>query len=333
MKIQNPHDKFFKETFGKVEVAKDFLNNYLPGSIMKIVDMSTLEPQKDSFINKELQEVFSDMLFRVNIDNKEGYIYFLFEHKSYTSKNISFQLLKYMTEIWESKINKERIKELPVIIPLVIYHGKNKWNISTTLSEMINGYDNLPKDVKKYIPDYEYLLYDISGYTDEEIKGGVINKIVLTTFRDIQTKDISGVTESIYKMIEYLVELEDKQTGIEYFETLMKYIFSARVDLTKEAVIEIMNKIETTYPEGSDLVMTLAEKFREEGKEEGKQEGIAIGEVKTLIKTTIRLLTKKFGVLPEEVKEKISKLDADTLEIIIVEIFECESIEDIKKYL
>jgi len=27
MKIQNPHNRFFKETFGKVEVAKDFLNN------------------------------------------------------------------------------------------------------------------------------------------------------------------------------------------------------------------------------------------------------------------------------------------------------------------
>ena len=329
MKIQNPHDKFFKETFGKVEVAKDFLNNYLPGSIMKIVDMSTLEPQKDSFINKELQEVFSDMLFRVNINNREGYIYFLFEHKSYTSKNISFQLLKYMLEIWESKMNKERIQELPIIIPLVIYHGKNKWNISTNLGEMINGYKELPEDVRKYIPEYEYLLYDISGYTDEEIKGGVINKIVMTTLRDIQTKDIEGVIESIYKMIEYLIELEDKQTGIEYFETLMKYVFNARVDLTKEAIIKVMDKIESTYPEGSDLVMTLAEKFREEGKEKG----IEIGEVKSLIKTTIRLLTKKFGVLPDKTKEKISKLDADTLEIIIVEIFEYKSLEDINKYL
>ena len=329
MKIQNPHDKFFKETFGKVEVAKDFLNNYLPGSIMKIVDMSTLEPQKDSFINKELQEVFSDMLFRVNIDKREGYIYFLFEHKSYTSKNISFQLLKYMLEIWEAKINKERIEELPVIIPLVIYHGKNQWNISTNLGQMINGYKELPEDVKRYIPDYEYLLYDISGYTDEEIKGGVINKIAMTTLRDIQTKDIEGVIESIYKMIEYLIELEDKQTGIEYFETLMKYVFNARVDLTKEAIIKVMDKIESTYPEGSDLVMTLAEKFREEGKEKG----IEIGEVKSLIKTTIRLLTKKFGVLPDKTKEKISKLDADTLEIIIVEIFEYKNLEDINKYL
>ena len=40
---------------------------------------------------------------------------------------------------------------------------------------------------------------------------------------------------------------------------------------------------ETTYPEGSEVVMTLAEKFREEGKEEGimkgVEKGIAIGEV------------------------------------------------------
>ena len=194
---------------------------------------------------------------------------------------------------------------------------------------MINGYKELPEDVKRYIPDYEYLLYDISGYTDEEIKGGVINKIAMTTLRDIQTKDIEGVIESIYKMIEYLIELEDKQTGIEYFETLMKYVFNARVDLTKEAIIKVMDKIESTYPEGSDLVMTLAEKFREEGKEKG----IEIGEVKSLIKTTIRLLTKKFGVLPDKTKEKISKLDADTLEIIIVEIFEYKSLEDINKYL
>jgi predicted transposase YdaD len=52
MKIQNPHDRFFKETFGKVEVAKDFLNNYLPENIIKVIDVDTLEPQKDSFVNE-----------------------------------------------------------------------------------------------------------------------------------------------------------------------------------------------------------------------------------------------------------------------------------------
>ncbi len=71
--------------------------------------------------------------------------------------------------------------------------------------------------------------------------------------------------------------------------------------------------------------MTLAEQFREEGK--------LRGETKALSKTAIRLLTKKFGELPEEIKNRISKLDKDVLEIIIDSIFDYEKLDDIKKYL
>ena len=49
--------------------------------------------------------------------------------------------------------------------------------------------------------------------------------------------------------------------------------------------------------------------------------------------TVIKSLTKKFGVLPEDIREKISKLDAITLEIIIEDIFEYKSLEDINKYI
>lgn len=51
MKISNPHDKFFKETFGNVTVAKDFLANYLPESVINHINIDTLEAQKDTFID------------------------------------------------------------------------------------------------------------------------------------------------------------------------------------------------------------------------------------------------------------------------------------------
>lgn len=333
MKIQNPHDKFFKETFGNVEVAKDFLNNYLPQNIIKLIDIDTLQPQKDSFINEELQEGFSDLLFKVDINKKEGYIYFLFEHKSYISKDIAFQLLKYMIEIWESKTKKEKTYELPVIIPLVIYHGKDSWDIKTSLGQMITGYEKLSQDIKKFTPDFEYLLYDLSGYTDEEIKGEVQLKIILTTLRDIFTKDSKELVQSILRATYYLQKLEDKQTGIEYFEILIRYIFSARADLTKKDMSKIIDKIENTYPEGSEVVMTLAEQLRAEGKVEGIAEGIEKGIEEALVKTVTKLLTKKFGTLPEEFKTRIYKLDTVTLEVIIEDIFEYKSLEDVKKYL
>lgn len=163
-KIENPHDKLFKETLGHLEVAKSFLHHYVPSEIMNIVDEDTLYLEKDSFIDKDLKERFSDLLFSANIFDREGYIYFLFEHKSYTDKSIVFQLLKYMAEIWNTRLLKENTEELPLIIPLVIYHGESDWNIETTLSGMIKGYKELPDDVKKYIPDYEYFIYDLSKY-------------------------------------------------------------------------------------------------------------------------------------------------------------------------
>ncbi|TYQ14552.1 UNVERIFIED_CONTAM: putative transposase/invertase (TIGR01784 family) [Acetivibrio alkalicellulosi] len=325
MKIQNPHDKFFKEVFSNKAVAKDFINNYLPQSIINIIDIDTLEPQKDSFINEELQEVFSDMLFRVNINNREGYIYFLFEHKSYISKNIAFQLLKYMIEIWEAKIKKEKTDELPMIIPLVIYHGIDEWKVKTRLGEMITGYDELSESVKKFIPDYEDLIYDLSKYTDEQIKGEIQLRILLTIFRDIFSKDSNVVKMTVLRAVEYLRKLNDQQTGIEYFETFMRYILNAGQRLTKEDVNDIVKNIEKTYPEGSEVVMTLAEQLRQEGRQEEKKE--------TLSKTAIRLLIKKFGKLPEDLKNKILQLDTDILEVIIDSIFECKSLDDIKKYI
>lgn len=214
-----------------------------------------------------------------------------------------------MINIWEAKVKKERISELPIIIPLVIYHGKDNWNIKTTLGEMINGYDELPENIKKYIPNYEYLLYDISRYTDEEIKGQAQLRIVLTIFRDIFTKDSKDLQGAILKAVEYLTELEDKQTGIEYFETLMRYIFSAKANMTEADAKEIIEKIGNTYPEGSEVVMTLAERFIEKGKEEGVKDSMEKVVKKSIIKgLTTEDIIEITGFKKEEIEEIRKKM-------------------------
>lgn len=167
--INKPHDKFFKETLSNIENSRSFMENYLPSEILNIVDLDNLTVEKDSYIDEELEEYFSDILFKTNINQKEGYIYFLFEHKSYISDTISLQLLKYILKIWEQKFKKEKQKKLPLIIPMVIYHGENKWNIAKELIDMIEGVVELPKEILKYIPNYEYILYDLSPYGEEEI--------------------------------------------------------------------------------------------------------------------------------------------------------------------
>lgn len=79
-------------------------------------------------------------------------------------------------------------------------------------------------------------------------------------------------------------------------------------------------------------VLTLTEVGKmiyDEGVEEGLEKGIGKGKYEILIK----LLIKKFKVLPDGLREEIMNLPADTLEIIATEIFDMESIDDLKKYI
>ena len=71
----------------------------------------------------------------------------------------------------------------------------------------------------------------------------------------------------------------------------------------------------------------------EEAKREGVAEGIEKGIEKGVAKTAIRLLTKKFGVLAEDMRIKIEQLDAETLDIIVDEMLDYDSLEDVYKHL
>lgn len=76
------------------------------------------------------------------------------------------------------------------------------------------------------------------------------------------------------------------------------------------------------------------ERARKEGIREGIKEGIEKGMQTERLNTTIKLLSKKFGQLPENFKTELSKLDVVVLEDIIGDIFEYKSLDDvIKKYI
>lgn len=52
-----------------------------------------------------------------------------------------------------------------------------------------------------------------------------------------------------------------------------------------------------------------------------------------LARIVLKLLTKRFGIIPLDVRKNIEKLDAYNLEIISEEILDFNSLDDIKKYI
>ncbi|NLH37900.1 MAG: hypothetical protein GX468_07220 [Thermotogaceae bacterium] len=255
-------------------------------------------------MDEQFKESFTDMLYKTKINGEDGYIYFLFEHKSYQDPLVILQLLKYIVRIWEEKYDRKG-NRLPIVIPMVIYHGESRWNVQTKLMKLIKGIDKLPEEMKKYIPTYEYEVYDLSASAQMGIVGMALTKAVLEVMRVVVIADNEKFREWLRKIFKEIKDFpEDKFER--FIDASIRYILSVREDVS----IEIIEKEAKEILSGrSEAIMSVAEKLRNEGEAKGRLEG--------KIEFVLKNLSKKFGEdLTDELKGKIQKADEKTIDCI-----------------
>jgi predicted transposase/invertase (TIGR01784 family) len=74
-KLRYTHDDLFRATWSDKENAGSFLENNLPVPVRELVDLETLEICKNSFIDNDLKDYYSDMLYKARIGNSQGFVY------------------------------------------------------------------------------------------------------------------------------------------------------------------------------------------------------------------------------------------------------------------
>jgi predicted transposase/invertase (TIGR01784 family) len=242
------------------------LKGYLPENIKKKLDFKTLKISKDSFIDKRLKNYFADLLYEIKLKSgkKSAFIYILFEHKCWQDWFVSLQLLKYMVRIWELFLKQNKDAQyLPVIVPLVLYHGQPKWELSQNFISLFED----PAGFEPYIPDFIFNLQDVSHMPDEGIQGSPLLRMILTTFKYIQSPKIRNKLWDIFKLF---LELDDKDNISEYLEVLVTYLVNSPGKLTEEELQEPVNRL---IEEGGADMQTIFEKWIEKGVEKGIDKG------------------------------------------------------------
>ena len=117
--VHQPHDKLFRWVFSDPAAAAGFLRAYLPRSVSGALQWSTVALQNTSFIDDELRNSESDLLFAIRRrSGRPAWLYVLLEHQSKPSRWMRLRLLKYCSRIWErdrTRYRKERV--LRPIVP------------------------------------------------------------------------------------------------------------------------------------------------------------------------------------------------------------------------
>jgi hypothetical protein len=217
--LNNPHDRFFKATFGRTEVAAEFLERFLPPAVAAILDWRTLRAEKETFLDPQLIQHPADLLYAVDVrdGDQQGYVHVLFEHKSYVESRINLDLLRYRVRIWEQWLQEKNTGPLPVIVPVVFYHGAAGWTAKRQFAETVAEVAPL----QRYVPKCEYHLVDLSACPDAALRGAVILQVALLTLKYIFRDELGARLPGILGLLR---ELEGGSSGLDFIRSLLRYL-------------------------------------------------------------------------------------------------------------
>ncbi|MDJ0756591.1 MAG: Rpn family recombination-promoting nuclease/putative transposase [Ardenticatenaceae bacterium] len=290
MTVQNPHDRFFRESFGRPEIVRNYLEEYLPAEVRATLNLETLSRQEGSFIDEAMQAHQTDLLYQVQLsDGVDAYVYFLFEHKSYPDPLVGLQLLRYIVRFWEQQV-KEQARLRP-ILPLVVYHGEKGWHIPTSFGALVDA----PDALRSYLPDFRYHLSDFSHVSDETIRGEIWLRVSLSVLRAIFNPRLR---QELDQLLTLMFELRDKRTGLEYIRTILYYLSRATERVSRQ---ELETALDRQGVQGEQLMATIAQEYIQEGVE----------------KSILRVLARRFGAVPTEVQTQLDTLTLSDLETLL----------------
>ena len=263
-KITDPHDTIFKTSFSDKANAIDLINGTFPKEIVENLKLETLTLDSTTYIDRKLKKYYSDLVYTCKYKESDILITLLFEHKSYLPEFPHVQLLRYILNIQEHSI--ANTNKLIFTLPVVFYHGKDTWK-KRSFSEYFNIKDDF---LLKFIPNFDYLVIDLSGYSNDDIKQkitGQLLKILMQIMKYSYNENILNENlEKIFKIGKLYIE---EPKGLIFFEKIIRYLYEIDDNLDVDKLMEIVKENDD---KAGGVIMSTATKLIEKGKITEKKE-------------------------------------------------------------
>ena len=308
-----PHDALFKTIFGQPEHAAAELQHILPGHIAARIDWSTLTPQPGTYVDEELADQHSDLLFSAATrPSKEPvFVYILFEHQSTAQPRMALRLLRYMVRIWKRHADEEPKARLPLIVPAVLAHVPGGWTAPTRFADLFSA--SLADLAPGILPDFQYAVDDLHHSSDTDLRTRTLAnaaRLSLWLLRDARDRD--ALLRTLPSWAGDLEALAQTPRGKELLVVFLRYIAKASRDLQ---LSEFRAILDGQAPTAEAVTMTIEEQLHAEGHAKGLVQGKAEGKVEGKADALLVILRARGLHVPADVRTRIEACgDAETLD-------------------
>lgn len=324
-----PHDGLFKFTFAQPEHARGLLRALLPADALALVDLDSLERVSGTFVDPELSELESDLLYRVNVAGREALVMVLIEHQSRSDPAMPFRLARYMMRALEewSREHPTALK-LPAIVPLVVAHAERAWSAPTSLLELYNVPDELRSALAPHLLNFRFLLDDLTSQSPEQLlqrQTTVFAKLVLFLLQRARTSsDLLDEMRSwltLARAVSAIELADEEQVSIVAYTRVVAGIDPARMrsflrdDLLNPNPDEVMSSAEKL------IRMIGPPIWLEQGRNQGRSEGRA--------ELLLRLLSRRFGPMSAEVETRLHHASSEELDAMGERVLDAKTLAEV----
>ncbi|MFN1150351.1 Rpn family recombination-promoting nuclease/putative transposase [Serratia liquefaciens] len=263
-KNPTPHDATFRQFLTQPEIARDFMDIHLPAELRAICDLSTLKLESGSFVEDDLRQYFSDVLYSLKTTTGEdGYVHVLLEAQSSPDKHMAFRLMRYAVAAMQRHLEAGH-KKLPLVIPVLFYTGKRSpYPYSTN---WLQEFDDPALAGKLYSSAFP--LVDVTVIPDEEIMGHRSMAALTLLQKHIRQRDLAELTDRLSAIL--LAGYLSSPQVI----SLIHYMLQAGESANAQAFVR---ELALRVPQHEDELMTIAQQLEQKGIEKGIQKGIQKG--------------------------------------------------------
>lgn len=332
--MSGTHDSLFKRVFSDPKIALVEFRALVPPALFAEMLTETVELVPGSFVDEELRQTHSDLLFQSSLrGGGEALIYLLFEHQTTLDRRMPLRMLGYMLRIWkkwESERSAAEIEHYPMIVPLVLYQGEGEWTVRRSFHEMLSPELLALSGVKELVPDFRIIVDELSQLSDEVILGRAGEAVQMAAGLYLlamrEAKDARAFLQTLARHYLVFREFLESPDGPSAFQLILKYIEELKGQLS---IIDVQAVIETLEgpEEARKTLMSFAEQLTQLGEKAGIQKGRAAGE-QTLLG---RLLKLKFQLaeLPEWALQAMSQASEEELLAFGDKVISVSSLEEV----
>ena len=252
-------DAFFSVSVEQPAIFKSFLKQYLPKSLLKLVDLETLSRNDRVNTNPNLKTHRGDSSYNVDFRTGGTLITHL-EHQSTPDILMPFRFLEYAVDNILAYFRKH--KKTPVILQFLLYHGEQSpYPYQTSLQGYYSFY---PEWGKKQLT-LRFHLVDLTQLSDKEIlKHGhcALLELLLKHGRDGKFELEAAAYRSVFRKCVSAV-------GPWYISAILTYVASLEAAVGKK----ISKFLEEVFTDKQGIIMTYGKKLELKGEARGEGRG------------------------------------------------------------